>query len=109
MGVKLWRRVLIPAAASVTVQRKYAGRHSGVLLALIYHGKVVVLAGLRAGVPAGLILNHPDHIFAHGQHIAPARDIFYQKLADHLIAQCVAQPFDPGRPGGFFAVGWAAA
>ena len=109
MGVKLWRRVLIPAAASVTVQRKYAGRHSGVLLALIYHGKVVVLAGLRAGVPAGLILNHPDHIFAHGQHIAPPCDVFDQKFADHLVAQRIAQPFDARGACCLFAVRWAAA
>lgn len=42
-------------------------------------------------------LHDPDHIPAHGQHVAPPGDRLDQQFADHLVAQRIAQPLDAGR------------
>ncbi len=52
----------------------------------------------------GVDLHHLDHVFAHRQHVSAPCDVFDQKFADHLVAQRVAQPFDPCGPCCFFAV-----
>ncbi len=45
-----------------------------------------------------------DGVLIDGEHITLPGDRLDQQFGDHLVAERIAQPLDPGRAGGFLAL-----